>query len=46
MRPRATGGGNGKAGNREIGQESVEEEAASILEACIIRDGVATDDDV
>ena len=46
VRPRATGGGGGKAGNRDNGMETVEEEAASIIDACIYGGGVATDDDV
>ena len=43
VRPRTTGGGSGKTGNRDNGKETVEEEAASIIEACIIGGGVATD---
>ena len=46
MRPRVTNGGNGKAGNRDDGKESEEEEATSIIEACVIGGGVATDNDV
>ena len=46
VRPRATGGGGGKAGNRDNGKETVEKEAASIIDACVIGDGVATDDNV
>ena len=46
VRPRVTGGGGGKAGNRDNGKETVEEEAASVLEACIMGGGVATNDDV
>ena len=40
VRPRVTDGGSSKAGN-----QSEEEEEASIIEACVIEDGVATDND-
>ena len=43
VRPRATSGGGGKAGNRDNGKETVEEEFASILEACVIEEEIATD---
>ena len=33
-------------GNRDNNKETVEEEAESIIDACVIGRGVATDDDV
>ena len=40
--PREKNGGGGKAGNRDNGKETVEEEFASILEACVIEEEIAT----
>ena len=46
MRPREKNGGGGKAGNRDKGNETAEDEAASIIDACIYGGGVATDNNV
>ena len=46
VRPREKNGGGGKAGNRDNGNETVEEEAASIIDACVIGGEVAADHDI